>query len=224
MTTLPTSDIAIRRQRFFEYFRNRVDTLKRTDIPAPDRLVLSSAGLDALAKHWFVTAGARAAPANISGLERMRLFLLRHGNHEAFDKVSAPLVRQATGKEVGAFPFNSYKPNSMNEVRDWRSDPALDEIDEAALDRKTALRWSYAGILYVDLRCAWVHNFVQKNEDVVIHDADFLGRGEPYYRYVNNKDRFRLMLPLPFLTSTLDTAIMSFERETTVQDILPFVD
>jgi hypothetical protein len=214
-----------RRQQFFDYFRQRLATASREDVQLPDRLLLLSACLDALAKHWHSTADRREIPAALRSDERLRRFLLKHGGHPAFERVSAPMFRKAEGQEIGSFPFSAYKLNEMNKTRDWREDPTFDELSA----RDALVRWSYPGILYVDLRCAWVHNFVSENEDIIINDADFLGRGEPYYRFVSPFDpakpqigRFLLMMPLSFLLATADRAIHSFESETTTRDVLPF--
>jgi len=141
------------------------------------------------------------------------------------------MFRKAKGQEVGTFPFNEYKLNEMNTTRDWSHDPTFDELTGIVVERDALVRWSYPGILYVDLRCAWVHNFVPENEDIIINDSDFLGRGEPYYRLVSPFDpakpqvgRFLLMMPLSFLLATVDRAIHSFESEATTRGVLPFLE
>jgi hypothetical protein len=220
------------RRNFFDYFRQRLGTARRDDIALPDRLFLLSGCLDALAKHWLSTADHQRYPHNLKGDERMRAFLVQHGGHAAFSKVSAPMLFNATGREVGAFPFSSYKPYEMNEVRDWQDDP--DYSDAAtSLDPATLIRWSYPGILYVDLRCAWVHNFVHENEDIDIRTRNYFGREEPFYRYVSpgftpdgqiqpdKPGRFLLILPVPFLLATVQRAIDSFELEADARDIAP---
>lgn len=208
------------RKQFFDYFRGRLATTSRTDIPLPDRLVLVTACLDALASHWH--ASAEGVPTDLSGSERMRVFLLRHGDHQAFNKVSAPMLRNATGNELGtSFPFARYKPNQMNEVADWNDDPDF-AVLEGATDGKTLNRWSYGGILYKDFRCAWVHNFAPDNGHIRVTEPDNFDRVEPYYRYISNRDRYLLMVPFAFLVDTLSRVIASFEREVTTRDVLPF--
>ena len=214
------SDITTHTEQFFDYFRDRHAVASRDDIPLPDRLVLLSACLDALAKHWN-DVSPRAQHGSRSAKERMRRFLVAHGGHPAFNKVSAPMLRNAKGVEVGAFPFSEYKPDQMNEVRDWRADPDFDEVIPT-IPRDDLVRWSYPGILYVDFRCAWVHEFVPKNERIRVSEADFFGRGEPYYRYIGNVGEFLLMMPVPFLLSTLENALRSFEHETRDRGVLPF--
>lgn len=141
------------------------------------------------------------------------------------------MFRKAKEREIGNFPFTAYKLNEMNEIRDWRDDPTFEELTESVGDRSALIRWSYPGILYVDLRCAWVHNFVPEEEDIIINDADFLGRGEPYYRFVSPFDpskpqigRLLLMLPLSFLLATVERALDSFQADCTARGVLPFQD
>ena len=220
MTNNPLSDVTEHREQFFQYFRMRLQTARREDIPVPERLVLTSACLDALAKHWHSTADRAVVPANLDGIERMYAFLVEHGGHAAFEKVSAPMLRNRTGQEIGTFPFAEYSYGGFNEVRDWRHDPTLADLSAVVSDRKLLYRWSYPGILYVDFRCAWVHNFVAENQDINLND--FVGRGEPHYRLVSNTGRFLLIIPLPFLLVTLERSIESFCHQATTRNILPF--
>ena len=212
--------VATRRQQFFEYFRKRLETIRRDDLPIPERLVLASACLDALANHWHATADAALVPPNLNGTERMRGFLSGHGRHPVFERVSAPMLRNATGQQVGSVPFAAYKPNEMNEVRDWHHDPTFAELTGTVSDWKLLNRWSYPGILYVDFRCAWVHGLIGGNPNITL--SDYIGLGEPHYRFVRNKNRFLLVFPLPFLITTLENTIESFEHETLSRNILPF--
>lgn len=213
------ADVTARRQQFFDYFRSRLETARREDIPLPERLLLSSACLDALAKHWHSTADPTTVARKLPGTERMRAFLSEHGGHAAFQRVSAPMFRNATGQQVGSFPFAAYKANQMSEVRDWKHDPTFAEL-EGAVERRLLNRWSYPGILYVDFRCAWVHNFVGENQDINLND--FLGLGEPHYRFIGNLDKFLLIMPLPFLSATLERAIESFSKQASSRGVLPF--
>lgn len=213
-----------RRGGFFRYFRDRLATATARNLPLPDRMILLSGGLDALANHWYSTADRSNTPNCSSSLDRMRLFLVRHGGHPAFEKVSAPMFRNDHGEELASFPFASYTPFEMNEVRNWADDPALSELEPTVPDRKALLRWSYPGILYVDLRCAWVHTFLQENEDILLTEADTFDRDEPYYRFVSNTKEFKLVMPLVFLETTFSRAIDSFEHEASERDILPFVE
>ena len=210
----------MRSRQFFEYFRKRFETITREDLSLPERLVLASACLDALANHWHATADTALVPRNLNGIARMRMFLATHGRHEAFQRISAPMLRNATGLEVGSFPFTTYKPNELNEVKDWRHDPTFTELTGTDTDPNLLNRWSYPGILYVDFRCAFVHRFMGENEDIILNDS--MGRGEPHYRFVSNQNRFLLVFPLPFLAATLENTIESFEEEATSRNILPF--
>ena len=219
------SEIGTRRQQFFEYFRDRLKTATRSDLPKPDRLVLLTASLAALSDHWHATADRVTTPAQSNGLERMRLFLVRHGAHPAFEKVSAPMFRNATGREVGTFPFASYQSAQVqfNEVRNWEADPNFSDLESGVEDRNTLLRWSYGGILYVDFRCAWMHKLFPENEDIVYADTNNFDLDEPYYRYQysSGTGKFLLVMPVPFLSATLNRAIESFEREAETRNILP---
>jgi len=211
-----------RRAGFFSYFRQRLQTGIRSDLPLPDRLLFLSAALDALASHWFVTADRSITPATSSSMDRMRLFLLRHGHHPAFERVSAPMLRNRSAGELGNFPFADYKPLNFNRVRDWRDDPTFQQLEVAGVDHKLILRWSYPGILYVDFRCAWVHRFFPDNDQVKPEESNNFEREEPYYRYIGNMDEFRLYLPVPFVARTVEMAIDSFEKEADARNILPF--
>jgi hypothetical protein len=218
---ISASELAYRSEQFFAYFHARHRVASRDDVPLPDRLVILSASLDALAKHWRDTSDAATRQALRSAKDRMRSFLIAHGGHLAFGKVSAPMLRNATGVQAGKFPFAEYKPDQMNEVRDWRDDPDFEDL-ESTLDRRVLLRWSYPGILYVDFRCAWVHKFVPENEKIIVSQADYFGRSEPYYRYVGNAGTFLLMMPVAFLLATLEHAVQPFEQDASRRGILPF--
>jgi len=220
MTNSTDDAVAAQRADFFAYFRKRIETIRREDIPVPERLVLASACLDALANHWHGAANPQSDSSHLKGTERMRNFLTVHGGHSAFERVSAPMLRNATGKEVGSFPFSAYRPHAMNAVRDWRHDPTFVELSSTETDTNLLNRWSYPGILYVDFRCALVHKFAGENADITL--SDFIGRGEPHYRFVGNQDRFLLVFPLPFLVTILENCVESFEREATSRNILPF--
>jgi hypothetical protein len=218
-----SEELESRTRQFFTYFRERHQTAAREDIPLPDRLVVLSASLDALAKHWSDTSTEPGAATKISAKKRMHAFLITHGAHPAFAKVSAPMMRNATGREVGNFPFAAYRPNEMNHVRSWRDDPDYSNI-EGSVSPEELLRWSYPGILYVDLRCAWVHEFVQTNDKLHVSEADFFGRREPYYRYLSPAGLFFLMIPVPFLLDSLNAAINSFESAALTHSVLPFLE
>jgi len=98
MTSGSDFDVQGLRTQFFDYFRNRLTTVRRDDLPLPDRMVLVTACLDALASHWHDTADRAETSAQLSGAERMRVFLVRYGQHAAFERVSAPLLRNATAR------------------------------------------------------------------------------------------------------------------------------
>lgn len=216
--------ISWRRGAFFEYFGKRLKTAKREDVELPDRLLILSAALDALAAHWHDTADRTQVPNASSHIERMRQFLLLHGGHDAFTKVSAPMLRNDVGTEAAAFPFGSYRPGEFNEVRDWRDDPTFDELQGGTIDPKLLLRWTYPGILYKDLRCAWLHKFMPENSDIKVVEADYFDRDDPYYRYVGNKGYFLLIMPVRFLVRTVECAMASFQREADSRGVLPFKD
>lgn len=202
------AELESRTRQILCLFRKRHETAGRDDIPLPDRFVVLSASLDALAKHWWDTFSGPRAGTKISAKLRMHEFLNTHGAHPAFAKVSAPMMRNATGREVGSFPFAEYHPGEMNEVRSWRDDPDY-AVLQASVPADELLRWSYPGILYVDFRCAWVHEFVPTNSKLHLSEADFLGRREPYYRYLSPPGVFFLMMPVPFLLDRLLPSIRS---------------
>lgn len=210
-------------REFFLYFRKRVESATSSDLPHPDRMILLTACLDALANHWHATADRAVVPAKVSGAERMRLFLQRHGQHAAFNKVSAPLLRDI-GKQTfdSRFPFNRYRVDRMNLVSDWHDDPDFAEMLDAGVDPIQVTRWSYGGVIYKDLRNAWVHQFFATNDQVRTPDVDILQRAEPYYRYIVNRQKFLLIFPLPFITRTCELAVQSFEVEVSHRQILPF--
>jgi hypothetical protein len=131
------------------------------------------------------------------------------------------MLRNDTGVEVGNFPFREYKLGTMNEVRSWRDDPDFDEL-AGIVRQRDLLRWSYPGILYVDLRCGWIHEFLSANENVQVNEANSFGRDEPYYRFVSNPGVFLLMMPFAFLLATLERAVHSFEEEALERGVLPF--
>jgi len=213
ITTITTS--------FFEYFSERHAVATRSDIPFFDRMVLLTASLDALANHWHLTADRTTTPTDLSGAERMRRFLNRHGQHAAFAKVSAPLLRDVGNQQfVSSFPFDRYEVDRFNPVSDWHDDPDFDDLSRAGINQ--IVRWSYGGIIYKDLRNAWVHQFFDTNDQVRTPESDILQRKEPYYRFVTNRGKFLLIFPLPFLANALQSAIRSFHQECTDRDVLPF--
>lgn len=217
------TSLAVRASSFFSYFRARHAVAARDDVPLPDRLVILSASLDALAKHWSDTSPLTIKGSSPRHIERMRAFLILHGAHDSFERVSAPMLRAATKKEIGSFPFGGYRPNQMNRVRSWQDDPKLKDL-EASHPKKELVRWSYPGILYADLRCAWVHEFLPINENLRVNEFDSFGRNEPYYRYMSNTGDFLLMLPVGFLLATLERTIQSFEHEAQSGGFLPFLE
>jgi hypothetical protein len=224
--TESSRDIELRRGQFFEYFRGRLSTVRETTLPSPDRMVLLMASLDALANHWERTAGLAQRPA--SSADRMRLFLTLHGGHNAFDRVSVPLLREQPGakkarNELGSFfPFARYRTDRMNQVSTWSADPTFKTLEDANLVERNALvDCSYGGILYKRLRCGWIHELAPPQDQVIAPDNHLIV-DEPYYRFVTNHEEFLLFMPTIFLVSTLERVLASFERETTRLGILPF--
>jgi len=72
MIVSTASHVKYRTQQFFAYFLARQEVARRDDIPLPDRLVILSASLDALAKHWWDTSASRRGTK--PAMERMRTF------------------------------------------------------------------------------------------------------------------------------------------------------
>ena len=193
-------------------------------------MVLLTACLDALAKHWDSTARpvvTETTPRNAA--DRMRMFLQQHAQHPAFAKVSAPLLRASDQRThlmlESRFPFARYCKNGMNEVATWKDDPDFADLEreEDEGNHKLLINCSYGGILYKELRCAWLHKFLPESEQIVTLEDDHRS-SEPYYRYVVNTEQFLLMIPVSFLVATVERVLRSFERETEECNILPFDD
>ena len=110
----------------------------------------------------------------------------------------------------------------MNEVADWENDPKFGDLENIVADRRSLVRWSYGGILYKDFRCAWVHKFGPESDQIRTIERDHFDRDAPYYRYVTNRDTFLLIMPVSFLSLTLERAIRSFEQETATRKFVPF--
>lgn len=229
MTRHERQQVEVRRTQFFAFFRKRLETARRQNgLPYVDRMVLLTAGLDALAKHWGDSSGA----AETQHLDRMRIFLARHGGHGAFERVSVPLMHadkkteeHNKAKLIQHFPFERYCFNG--EVRpyrlsSWSDDAILEEVKRATsiADRQLA-RFSYGGILYCRLRNSWVHELLQNDEDVLAPDESVVS-DEPHYRFVANGPRFVLVFPVSFLEATYERCIESFARDAEERQALPF--
>ena len=223
------AQVARTRRDFFDYFRQRLAVTRDGAMRSPERMVLLTASLDALANHW---ASTTAGPdvRSIKNVDRLRLFLERHGGHEAYGRVSAPLLRAsdevtpAQRSELGGhFPFARYRTDALNEVSTWNQDPCFSTLASAtsAFNRETLVRFSYGGLLYKRLRCGWLHEFMARDEDIMTPEVSTIHH-EPYYLYAINTQRFIFVVPVVFLVATLERAIDSFDAEATKRDIVPF--
>lgn len=223
---------AIRRRQFFDYVRLRLRTVSSSDLQLPDRLILLGALFDALAKHWWSTSQT----SSLGGVQRMHRFLLTHGEHAAFERVSAPLLYgerledQARAALEKLFPFERYFSNRgrPKEVATWRDDPAMTTVEQIpGLDPEQAVGCSYGGLFYTRLRNPWLHDLYPSRFDMSVVARDAIEE-TPYYRRVEqlledpSEDWFLLELPIAFVIGTAERAIFSFEREATERDILPF--
>jgi hypothetical protein len=220
------SETEERRARFFDYFRERVKTAGSNAVPSTDRLLLVSACLDALAMHWMATSPA--LEKTWSG-ERLRRFLLRHGQHDAWSRVSAPRLRDqlttapARGAVESRFPFSYYEPGPTGHVAMWKDDPTYADLKALNLiDEKVLAGSSYGGIVYKDLRCGWVHESRPGSQLVQTPLHDELADGEPRYRCDFGTRVVSLILPLSFLVQTAERAVGSFEAEAVQRDIVPY--
>jgi len=216
------------RARFFSRFGDRLKTARDCDIPNADRLILLTACLDALAMHWMSTC---AEPEKTSRAGRMRRFLLRHGQHDAWSRVSAPLLRdRVVSAEAKAdieqrFPFLRYKPRQYNEVATWKDDPTFDDIQATNLVKpKPLVGCSYPGIVYKELRCGWLHESRGESDAVETPARDDFAGGEPSYSCDFSSARLSLVVPVSFLVQTLERALKSFEQEASERDIVPYIE
>jgi hypothetical protein len=224
------------RDGFFAYFRGRADQASRDDLREPEAMVLLTASLDALAKHWNDTC---AQPRVKGHARRMHEFLVMHGGHSCFERVCAPLLRDRmkanrhpllTGLEK-RFPFDRYKALEMTEVATWEDDPTVETLENDGLDPDMVRPSSYGGVIYKRLRCAWVHALGLQDENGLRTPKSDEVSDEPYYSNTTTfsskperdlMSRAVLVLPRPFLLATLRRAIDGFEEQAVAANVRPF--
>jgi hypothetical protein len=143
--------------------------------------------------------------------------------------VSSPLVRNkvtdALAKEdvERRFPFAFYEPRPTGEVATWKNDPTFNELEQMNLiDSRILVECSYAGIVYTNLRCGWLHESRPGSPFVQTPSHDELADGEPRYRCDFGTCAVSLIVPLTFLVQSAERAVGSFEAEATERDIVPY--
>jgi hypothetical protein len=116
-------------------------------------------------------------------------------------------------------------------VATWKDDPAFTALEQLYVskeDRSLLVTCSYGGILYKELRCAWVHKYLPESEEMVCitdddeRDPESLAAHSagPYYRYTRDTHTgdihtgsFSLWFQVSFLAVTVESALSSFERK-----------
>src|SRR5579859_3576122 len=155
-------------QHFFGVFRHRIDAIAEINNAfgrrmLPERFILVSAGLDALAKYWKELYRTNLNSAG----ERMGEFLVEHGNRDVFERVSAPLLIQRARSEGAAWlPVleTAFRVNyDDGTVREWKDDPTFARVvaDPAVAGAGIDVNWirwgRYGEILYREIRNSWIH-------------------------------------------------------------------
>jgi hypothetical protein len=159
----------------------------------------------------------------------MRLFLMRHGRHEAWSRVSAPLLRDRIGspRERGVietrFPFEQFVPDRIHPVATWKSDPRLSELEALRfVNRESLVESSYAGLVHEELISKCEEESFPAASVVEMPWHDELADGAPRYRYDSLAGALRLVIPMSFVVETAKRAVRSFETEAIERDIVPF--
>jgi hypothetical protein len=212
------------RARYFHFLRGRISRAREAG--STHGLVLVCRYLGGLAENWMAT---NQEPALTTRADRMRLFLARHGHHDAWSRVSAPLLRERTDSAhvksaiEARFPFERFVPDRVSPVATWKNDPGFAECEASRLvSRDLLVACSYAGLVYEELigKCdesSWPRS---RTFETPWHDE--LAEGAPRYRYDSLTNALRLLVPVSFLAETAERALRSFEAEATERGIAPF--
>jgi hypothetical protein len=212
------------RTRYFNFFRWRLN--RAASSKSTQGLAVVCRYLGSLAEHWMATS---EEPRKTAPDDRFRLFLASHGHHDAWSRVSAPLLRDRTdsarGKSVieAKFPFERFVPDRVNPIATWKSDPSFNERDASELVSRTLLvACSYPGLVYDELVRPFMDGLGPNALTFETPWHDELGDGTPRYRYDSLTSKLRLIVPVSFVVETAERAVRSFEAEAIDRDILPF--
>lgn len=141
------------RNAWFKYLRWRLTAVGKSKGMHGLRIVSSYLG--GLAESWMATS---EEPVRTTPADRLRLFLNRHGHHDAWSRVSAPFLRDRldSGREKDVierrFPFEQFVPDRLNPIATWKSDPTFSELEASGIiDRALLIECSYTGLVYEEL-------------------------------------------------------------------------
>lgn len=221
--------------QFFGYFRRRLKNLKLIkdqfgEAVEPEGNILAGAELDALAKYWAKHSKRPEKPAG----RRMAEFLAAHANTVIWTKCSHtdlrerakskldPRQRAALQRCLSGIPSEDATHDAS--VLSWTIDPDFGTLQHDGLLNSTGIpvefleKSRYGEILYRLYRCAWIHDLTPDdhlNTDsshplTLLAESQGSGPPQPYYAARNHVRG--LVIPQPFILSTLEEAINRFEQ------------
>jgi hypothetical protein len=217
--------------QFFDYFRHRLKNLKLIkDQFEPEGNILAGAVLDALAKYWAKHSNRPEEPAG----RRLAEFLATHANAVIWMKCSHtdlrerarsgldPQQRAALQGCLNGIPSEDATHDAR--VLSWTIDPDFGTLQRDGLLNGAGVpvefleKSRYGEILYRLYRCAWIHDMTP--DDRLNTDSSHLlsllaesqGSGPPQPYYAARNHVRRLVIPQPFILSTLEKALNSFEQ------------
>jgi hypothetical protein len=221
--------------QFFGYFRRRLKNLKLIkdtfgEPVEPEGNILAGAELDALAKYWAKHSNRPEKPAG----RRLAIFLATHANAAIWTKCSHTDLRERAKSELdprqraalqvclSGIP-SEYATHDAR-VLSWTIDPDFGTLQHDRLLIRTGVplefleKCRYGEILYRLYRCAWIHDLTPDDRLdtdsslplTVLAESQGSCPPQPYYAARNHVRG--LVIPQPFILSTLEKALNSFEQ------------
>jgi hypothetical protein len=188
-------------------------------------LVIICRYLGFLAEHWMATS---EEPRQTTPTDCMRLFLARHGHHDAWSRVSAALLRDRTDSPLAKsaiearFPFERFVADRVSPIATWKSDLRFAELEASRLvSRDLLVACSYAGLVYEEMISKCNEGTWLGSRTFETPWRDEPADGAPRYRYDSLTNTLRLLVPVSFLAETAERALRSFHVET-IERGVPF--
>lgn len=227
---------SVPKAQFFGYFRRRIQNLKRIRDQfghpfEPEENILAAAELDALAKYWAKHQNRPQSPA----ANRLTEFLAAHADAAIWTKCSHTDLRErakvklnpqqqaALQKCLSGIPSEDATRDAS--VLSWTIDldfVALRDdslLNSVGVPSKFLQESRYGAILYRHYRNAWVHDLTP--DEGLSTDGPIPATLLPEPHYAARNHVRGLVIPQPFILSTLEKAFDGFEQSVPIGTLMP---